>query len=227
MSPRRADPSLRPALVDVAARLLYEEGPGALTARRVAVEAGVSTMPVYTHFGGMGGLVREMVREGFARLQHFMTRVKDTDDPVCDMATLGRAYRHNARVNPHLYATMFGGTPLAGFSLSDDDRHFGFYTLANVVRCAGRCREAGRFRDADDDELVAHHMWMSTHGLVTLEHGDFLIGSYDAERCFNTQLVSLMVGAGDDLEAAAESVESSVARFAVEVESLEATELPL
>ena len=40
-------------LVEVAARVLAEEGSGAVSARRVTGEAGVSTMAVYTHFGGM------------------------------------------------------------------------------------------------------------------------------------------------------------------------------
>jgi AcrR family transcriptional regulator len=223
MSPRRADPRLRSALVNIAARLLHEEGPQALTARRVAAEAGVSTMPVYTRFGTMGGLVREIVREGFARLQYFMTCVADSEDPVADMAMLGRAYRYNALVNPHLYAVMFGGPSLAVFSLSEEDRHRGRYTLVNVVRCAGRCRAAGRFRDAND-ELVAHHMWTATHGLVTLELGDFLISPCDADMCFEGQLISLMVGAGDTLEAATESVRFSAVRFGSEVEAIETTD---
>src|SRR5689334_11229447 len=112
MSPRRSDPQLRSALIDIGARLLLEEGPRALSTRRVAREAGCSTMAVYTHFGGMNGLVREMVYVGFAGLQRYFTRVSETDDPVSDMALLGRAYRHNAIANPHLYAVMFGASSL-------------------------------------------------------------------------------------------------------------------
>src|SRR2546430_2455219 len=148
MSPRRTDPTMRPALLEVAARLLAEEGPAALSPRRIAADAGSSTMAVYTYFGGMSGLVREIVHAGFARLEENLTRVHDTDDPVADMAMLGRAYRHTALANPHLYAAMFGGASLAGFSLSEEDRQHGRYTMASVLACAQRCITAGRFREA-------------------------------------------------------------------------------
>ncbi|GAB3885210.1 hypothetical protein GCM10029964_047500 [Kibdelosporangium lantanae] len=218
MSPRRADPKARPALIDIAARLLAEKGPQALSARQIAAAAGSSTMAVYTHFGGMSGLVREIVHEGFARLNQHMTQVARTDDPVSDMATLGRAYRHNARANPHLYAVMFGASSLAGFSLSEQDRHHGRYTLVNVVECARRCIEAHRFRSADPG-LVAHQMWNATHGLVTLELGGYLVEPWDADRCFEAQLIGLMVGAGDAEAAAAGSVAASAARYVAGTDS--------
>lgn len=173
-------------------------------------------MAIYTRFGGMNGLVREIVYEGFSRLQGYLTRVERTADPVADMALLGRAYRHNAVANPHLYAVMFGGSSLGGFSLSEEDRQHGRFTLHNVVECVARCTEAGRFRPADA-ELVAHQMWSAIHGLVTLELGGYLIDPYDADRCFEAQLTGLMVGAGDDPQAAARSVAVSRARLRSEV----------
>ncbi len=208
----------------MAARLLAEKGPQALSARQLAAAAGTSTMAVYTHFGGMSGLVREIVHEGFARLQRHMTQVGHTDDPVADMATLGRAYRHNAQANPHLYAVMFGASSLGGFSLSEQDRHHGRYTLVNVVECASRCIATGRFRQANA-ELVAHQMWNATHGLVTLELGGYLIPPLEAGPCFEAQLVGLMVGAGDELATAARSVEASAERFARDIGA--AAEMPM
>jgi len=209
--PRKPDPRVRAQLLDVAARLLAEGGPQAITARRIADQAGISTMPVYTYFGGMSGLVREAVYEGFARMQRHFALVRKSDDPVADMALLGRAYRRNALANPHLYAAMFGGSSLAGFDLSEEDRQYGRYTLVGVAECAGRCIVAGRFREADQ-VLVAHQMWGATHGLVTLELGGYLIPPYDAELCFENQLVSLMVGAGDTISDATRSVELSKQR---------------
>jgi len=206
---------MRAALLDVTARLLAEEGPSALSTRRITAEAGSSTMAVYTYFGGMSGLVREIVHEGFARLQANLTRVRDTDDPVADMAMLGRAYRHTALANPHLYAVMFGGASLAGFSLSEEDRQHGRYTMAHVLACAARCIAAGRFR-AGDADLVAHQMWIGMHGLVTLELGEYLIDPWNADRCFEELLVGLMVSAGDTMAAAEKSVGLSGQRFTEE-----------
>jgi AcrR family transcriptional regulator len=200
-------------LIQISARLLAEEGPDALSTRRIATEAETSTMAVYTHFGSMSGLVREIVHEGFARLERNFSRIAWSADPVADMALFGRAYRHTAVTNPNLYSVMFGGLSLAGFQLSDEDRQYGRYTMARVTECAGKCAAAGRFRSAEP-QLVAHHMWLGLHGLVTLELGRYLVEPCDADRCFETQLVTLMVGAGDDVERATASVSASTKRFA-------------
>jgi AcrR family transcriptional regulator len=217
VSPRRPDPLMRPALIEIGARLLAEEGPRALSTRRLAAEAGCSTMAVYTHFGGMNGLVREMVHEGFARLQTYFTHITDTPDPVADMALLGRAYRHNAHRNPHLYTIMFGTTTHTGFSLTEQDRQYGRYTLTKVIHTATRCTTTGRFT-TPNPELTAHHMWTAIHGIVTLELGHYLIPPYDPDTCFETQLVNLMTSAGDTREAASRSVAASRLRLAGEVE---------
>jgi AcrR family transcriptional regulator len=208
MSPRRRDPKHRAGLVEIGARLLAQEGPQALSTRRLAAEAGTSTMAVYTYFGGMSELVRSMVHEGYARLNKYLGSVAKTDDPVGDLASLGRAYRKNAQANPHLYAVMLGGSSLGGFSLTEEDRQHGRYTLAAVVAAVERCMQAGRFHESDA-VLVAHQMWSAMHGLVTLELGGYLIEPYTADLCYEAQLVGLMVGAGDTLEAATGSVEGS------------------
>lgn len=216
MSPRKRDPKARTELIDIAARLLAEEGPTSLSTRRVAAEAGTSTMAVYTNFGSMSGLVREIAHEGFARLEQGFAGVRETEDPVADIALYGRAYRHTAVTNSHMYAVMFGGASLAGFELTESDRQYGRYTMAGVVGCARRCVEAERFRPVEP-LMAAHHMWLATHGLVTLELGSYLVDPCDADTCFETQLVALMVGKGDTLETATESVKVSATRFDAEV----------
>jgi len=208
MSPRKLDPGARTALLEIAARLLAVEGPRALSARRIAAEAGSSTMPLYSHFGGMSGLVRAIVKEGFVRMDQYLGSVVPSDDPVSDMSTLGRAYRRNALANRHLYSAMFGGDSLTGFELSEADRQRGRYTLTHVIACAERCIDFGRFLRIDA-ELIAHQMWIGVHGLVTLELGGYLVSPIDADRAFESQLLALMVGAGDQPVAAALSVAAS------------------
>jgi AcrR family transcriptional regulator len=207
---------VRLTLVDIAARLLADEGPKALSTRRVAAEANTSTMAVYTHFGGMEELVRSMVHEGFARLHALMSRVRHTDDPVADVLTLGRAYRHNGLTNPHLYTVMLGGSSLGGFALTDDDRQHGRYTLAVLIDAVGRAMEAGRFRPAPA-ELVGTQLWSALHGLVTLELGGYLLGPADPDHVFEAQVRDLMVGVGDELALATASAERSRQRAAREV----------
>jgi AcrR family transcriptional regulator len=205
VSPRRADPALRERLIEKAASLLAQEGPAALSTRRLASEVGSSTMAVYTHFGGMDDLVRAVAHEGFARLNVRMRAVGESRDPVADVAALGDAYRRNALENPALYAVMFGGAGLGGFSLTDEDRQYGRFTLEILVGAVVRCVEAGRFRPGDPG-AIAHQMWIALHGLVSLELGGYLVEPYDADACFRAQVCGLIVGAGDDVASAMRSM---------------------
>lgn len=211
VSPRRADPQTPTVLVEAAAKLLAEEGPGALSTRRLAAAVGTSTMAVYTHFGGMDDLVRAMVHEGFLRLHRRMTQVGTSEDPVADVASLGWVYRDNALDHPHLYVVMFGNASIGGFSLTDEDRQHGRYTLEVLVDAVRRCIEAGRFR-GDDPQVVAHQMWIAMHGLVSLELGGYLIAPYGADLCFAALVCGLILGAGDDPRAADQSIKRAAQR---------------
>jgi hypothetical protein len=123
---------------------------------------------------------------------------------VADVAALGLAYRLNAQEHRELYSVMFGGSNLGGFSLTDDDRQWGRFTLEILVGAVRRCMDAGRFRDGDA-QLAAHQMWIALHGLVTLESGGFLTEPYDPDVCFEAQVRGLIIGAGDTVEQALES----------------------
>ena len=81
---------VRQRLLEVAAHMVREQGAPALSARKLAAAAGTSTMAVYTHFGGMPGLVRAMVAEGFRRLFERVAAVPVTDDPLTTCATQPR-----------------------------------------------------------------------------------------------------------------------------------------
>ena len=68
VSPRKASPAVRSELIAAAAQLLAQEGPTAFTLRRVAGAAGTTTMAIYTHFGSMDELKREVRRQGYGAL---------------------------------------------------------------------------------------------------------------------------------------------------------------
>ena len=159
---------VRRRLLEEAARLLGEEGPSALTTRRLAAGAGTSTMAVYTHFGGMPALVREVAAEGFTRLVDRVGEVAPSDDPVEDLLRMAAAYRANARDNPHLYAVMFGSASLGGYRLRDDELGVGLEAFGQLVTATERAMDAGVLR-RDDPSAVAAQLWTALHGFVMLE----------------------------------------------------------
>jgi AcrR family transcriptional regulator len=209
VSPKVADPAMRTALIEHAARLIAEEGRDALTLRRLAAEAGTSTMAIYTHFGGMEQLRHEVRREGFARLAHHLGGVAATDDPVADLIVLGWAYHVNATTNPDLYRVMFM-EPAHGGDPRDRVDHTTFQMLVDSV---SRCLDAGRFRPAAPLSL-ANQLWAVSHGVAALQLGGML-GADEAIDGLEAIGANLLSGFGDELGRLGASFEAASARMSL------------
>jgi AcrR family transcriptional regulator len=163
--PRTHDDELRVSLVETAARLLADEGPHALSTRRVAREVGTSTTAIYSLLGSKNELVRAMYLEGFGRLAAAQDAVVRTDDPVNDLCALGRAYFDNGVANPYLYEVMFH-CPVKEFTPEPDDVAFARSTLQDVIVIAQRCIDAQLFIGNADD--LAVEVWSVVHGVTSL-----------------------------------------------------------
>ncbi len=161
-------PDVRRRLIEEAARILGEEGPSALSARRLATGAGTSTMAVYTHFGAMGALVDEVATEGFRRLIEHVDSVGVTDDKLADLRNMAGAYRDNALENRHLYGVMFGAISLSGFGGQGPDLEVCDASFDQLVAGVARAMEAGVLREGDPAAIAAQ-FWSALHGYVMLE----------------------------------------------------------
>lgn len=160
--------AVRGRLVESAARILDEEGPSALSTRRLAAEAGTSTMAVYTHFGGMGAVVDAVATEGFRRLIDLVEAVERSDDPVADLLAMAVAYRENALRNQHLYAVMFGAVSVRGLGGHGPDGAVAYAAFAQLATAIERAMDAGALR-RDDPNAVAAQFWSALHGYMMLE----------------------------------------------------------
>ena len=98
----------RATLLAAAARVLSEEGPSALTVRRVADSVNASTKMIYTHFGGKDGLLDALYLHSFAGLTHAFQAQSGELDPVLRLDNMVTAYRAFALSEPALYNVMFG-----------------------------------------------------------------------------------------------------------------------
>jgi AcrR family transcriptional regulator len=157
---RTKDPAVRTLLIERAAHMLRAREP--ITLRTLVAGTGVSTMAVYTYFGGMDGLWQAMRQEGFTRLAAVLSEVKPSADPVRDLAALGSAYLVNALANPDLYRVMFD----AGFALEDPAA--ADETLHHLVSAVERAKQLSRFRTDVDPLSLATQTWAIGHGLVSL-----------------------------------------------------------
>ncbi|WP_142274394.1 TetR/AcrR family transcriptional regulator [Mycobacterium scrofulaceum] len=213
---------IREGLLSAAVSLLHEHGPDALQTRKVAGAAGTSTMALYTHFGGMRGLIAEVAAEGLRQFDAALT-LPQTSDPVADLFATGAAYRRYAIKHRHMYRLMFGSTSAHGInapadnvltlSVADIERHYP--SFAHVVRGVHRCMLAGRISagsPGDDATVVATaaQFWALVHGFVMLE----LAGYYGHDGAAVLPLLAsmnsnLLVALGDSPERVAQSLRAA------------------
>lgn len=158
----RAPVDLRRALIDAAAQILADEGPAALSVRRVAQEVGSSTMVVYTHLGDKDGMVDAVLEHAFSGFAAALTAVSDRD-PWVQLRNLGHAYRAFAKANPAAYRLMFGRTSPGTSMPTAGARAFEALT-SSIARVM-----AALDRPARSIEPAAMSVWAATHGIVSLE----------------------------------------------------------
>jgi AcrR family transcriptional regulator len=154
-------------LLKAASDLLAAEGPGGLTVRRIANAAGVSTMNVYSRFGGKDGVVEHLFIEGFTRLGAGMSAVLPTDDPVADLLACGLSYRRFAIDNPTLYSVMFDRV-VPDYVPSTEAQLIAGATLELLADRLERAMNAGALRPGDRQRTAAL-VWATCHGVVSLE----------------------------------------------------------
>lgn len=165
--PARGDDDTRAALLAAAHDLLATEGPPALTVRRIASAAGMSTMNVYSRFGGKDGVIDELFIDGFARMRSDMADAPVTDDPMEDLRQCGEAYRRFAREHPTYYSLMFDQA-VPDFVPTERAMEHAFEALGRVVERVQRAMDAGVIDDGDP-VTVAAALWACDHGLASLE----------------------------------------------------------
>ena len=153
-------------LVAAAEAVLVRDGPGALTVRAVAAEAGIAPMGVYNRFGGKDGLVHALLVIGFDRLR---AAIESGDEPVMieRLRACGLRYRGFALGNPSFYAIMFEDAIPCEQESPEVAVHANAAFEA-LVRLVELTAATGAIVAPDPTE-AAQQIWSCVHGAVALE----------------------------------------------------------
>jgi AcrR family transcriptional regulator len=194
-------------LIQATATLLAEQGPSAIKARTVAAQTGMSTMVVYSHFGGIAELLNAVVDSGFNELEQTFARIAFTEDPIADLFAMALATREVARANPHLYDAMFGLSNRASYRAMPDSKirlsgHSPAFqaAYAHVTEACVRLAESGEVQVANTDAMAAA-LWSFVHGYITLELANHFTEFEDpVEQVLMPMGIAFTVGIGADRE---------------------------
>ena len=196
-APRRSrTPSadVQSALLAAAEAVLVRDGPGGLTVRAVAAEAGIAPMGVYNRLGGKDGLIDALLIRGFDRLRLTVDRTlaatADEPDMRGRLLACAASYRRFALDNPHFYAIMFEDAIPHEFTEEvGEHATAAFGALVRVVELAAA---AGALAAPDPTE-VAQQIWSALHGAVALELKGLVL-TPDAERTYQAMITTVIRG---------------------------------
>jgi len=153
-------------LLAAAETVLVRDGPGGLTVRAVAAEAGIAPMGVYNRLGGKDGLVDALLIKGFDRLRAAIEAGREPD-MLARLRSCGLRYREFALANPNFYAIMFeDAIPREQESAEVHEHARGsFAALVRLVELAS----ASGVIAAPNPLEAAQQIWSAVHGAVALE----------------------------------------------------------
>lgn len=180
------------ALLKAADTLLANEGAAALTVRRIATEAGMSTMNVYSRFGGKDGVVEHLFLQGFALLADAMNEVPETDDPMLDLSICGAAYRRFALDHATLYAVMFERV-VADYTPTPEAQAAAIGTLHLLAARLQRTMDAGILKPMDATHAAAI-VWSTCHGVVSLQLRHLEVSYVDWQQVYNDATGAVILG---------------------------------
>lgn len=190
------DDDARANILEAALRLLTDEGHGALTVRRVAHEAGCSTIGVYTWFGGKDGLVDAIWTQGFGSFAAALRRAKPVDSPLGRLKAQALAYRRWALRHPRHYRVMFLNA-VVDHVPSDAAIEVSLAAFTSLQEAVREASDRGEL-NTDDLDAVALAMWGMAHGLVSIELADAAPPRADtkklADRAYAVAMASMVRG---------------------------------
>lgn len=166
---RRGREAMRATVLDEARRIVVDEGPDALTVRRLADRLGCSTIIVYRMFDGKQGVVDALFLDAFGRLEADLSALRRTGDPRADLLRLTVTYRKAALERPEDYRLMFDRGYL-GIEPSEGAKERTSQSFAILCDAVARLGDLG----PHTPQYVAGLVWAAVHGAVLLELGDLL-----------------------------------------------------
>jgi AcrR family transcriptional regulator len=160
-NPRGLGSNLRGEIVAAAIALIDESGdPAALTLRGIARKAGISAPSIYAHFDDLSEVVQAVLAESFGQLRdHVSAALKSQPGAAGGLVAAGAAYvefgwRHLARYRLMFAAAGYSPDAISTFTLVED--------------AIAHCVSAGE-SESTDPHLDAFLLWVSMHGMATLE----------------------------------------------------------
>ncbi|WP_419872587.1 TetR/AcrR family transcriptional regulator [Candidatus Pristimantibacillus sp. PTI5] len=183
--------NLRKLVIDAAAALLQEEGPEAVTVRRVSQKMDCSTKIIYSLFVNKEGLAQQLYLEGCKILAHVLEGTPQAAHPAQYIRNIGEAYWQFGQRYSSYYKLMFGGA-FADFKPDEGSMQGTVTAMRQLLTMVSHAQENGLISGQYDTETVVRMFWAPLHGVIHLYFGGHL-GDVQSAHALYRQTLSLIV----------------------------------
>ncbi|MNI54473.1 Bacterial regulatory protein, tetR family [compost metagenome] len=149
--------------------ILQEQGPEAVTVRRVAEKMECSTKIIYNLFGSKEGLAKQLFLEGCKLLAQSFESVPKQTNLEQYLREIGEAYWNFGKSYTSYYMLMFGGA-FSEFKPEEESLQAMITALQQVINIIAEAIDQGLIAEKDPI-LVVHIVWASLHGVIHLYLG--------------------------------------------------------
>jgi AcrR family transcriptional regulator len=170
--------NLREKLLQEAARMIAQDGAGAVSMRRLSERLGISRMAAYHHFNDKDDLLAAVGQDGFRRLSERLQAASKADLPADGLQAALVAYVRFATEETEFFRLMFANLlerplrigALHAFPFSSREAFTAFDELLSMVE---RCQSEGVIHPGDP-LIIANALWAFAHGVACLAIDDHL-----------------------------------------------------
>ncbi|MDL4839417.1 TetR/AcrR family transcriptional regulator [Aquibacillus rhizosphaerae] len=182
--------SLKQTIVEAAAILLQEQGPEAVTIRKVAEKMECSTKIIYNLFNNKDGLIKLLYVEGCNVLATSFQSVSKQEKLENYLRALCEAYWDFSRNNTGYYQLMFGGV-FGEFKPEEESIHATTTALQQFIQVITEAIEAGLIMEKDPVQVV-RVIWASLHGVIHLYLGGHIENLETTKALYDKSVTNLI-----------------------------------
>ncbi|WP_299193273.1 TetR/AcrR family transcriptional regulator [uncultured Erythrobacter sp.] len=156
----------RSRILEAAQGILRKDGVEALSVRNIAKRAGLSTMGVYSYFGGKDQVCEELYIAGFRDLATAVARARTDEDPEAVVVESTRNYLEFYQHNENRYALMFG-MGASDYTPGETAKRAARESFEVAISLVQPLTEY--LNTTSEAERLALQIWASTHGFIAIK----------------------------------------------------------
>lgn len=193
-APAGADANTAERIAQITLRLLEEEGPEAVSMRRVANAVGITPMAIYHYFPNREALLQSVVDREFDAFQQLIQRAPALRSLEAEITHIMDAYIEYALTRPRIFEYVFSKPRPDARRYPTDFRARRSPTLNPVADAIAKWMDRGALKQ-DDVWEISLELWAHAHGYLMLHRaGRFDLTDQDFRKLIHRSLRRLLHG---------------------------------